>query len=76
MVTVFSSSLKEGPVGKPFKLQSDFDRFLNTQNINGIIIQTSNQSLLDYVSEQSPKVPNVGIAAVGSFFERYNVSYP
>lgn len=73
---VLFDSWQDGPIANPFRAQNVFDRFLNTQNINGIILQTSNHTLLDYASGKSGNVPNVGIAALGSFFERYNTSYP
>ncbi|KAG2235247.1 hypothetical protein INT48_004714 [Thamnidium elegans] len=68
--------IKEDPLDIPKTFHHDLDFFMRKHHTNNIIIQTSDHFLLDYASNRSKTSPDVGVAAIGSFFERFNTTYP
>lgn len=55
--------------------KQNLNSFLKEQH-KAIIIQTSDQTLLDYAANESGDAPDTGMATLGYFFEKFNKTYP
>lgn len=57
-------------------MEKDVDFFVN-KGVDGILMQSSSNQILEYASNaiNRAKVP-MSAVAVGSFFEKYNRTYP
>lgn len=57
-------------------MEQDFNYFASKQHTNGVLLQTSDASLLNFASNKTHYVSHPGVASIGSFYERFNTSYP
>lgn len=59
---------------KPNVFEDNLYAYLNMSNLKGLIVQTSDQYLLD-LATRSVKNTTVGMVTIGSFFEKLNSTY-
>jgi hypothetical protein len=58
------------------KIEQDFNFFSAKQHINGVMLQSSDATILSFASNKTHYVSHPGLAAVGSFYEKFNTTYP